>query len=316
MFLLGRGQVVRQRTLNLATYLHRLGIRTLVVGFDVPDAVGIQLGLPPTPNMYDWFRAPSPATLMESIVHPKDTTLPDILLSPNDARAASTIAYTDFVDRLGATVRETATEQAQLTPAVAAELAEGAALSAASGEAGRIGELVDAIRMLPRPYTAIVMDLPPTLANDWALIPVWHANAVLLVAEPSYTDQVNIAHAIATLTEKQTFRIPESAIYMVLNRVRAGDPMDGKQMQEGISAAVQRLMGHAFAPPLLASIPDSDTVRQLQTRFRPVIDKDETMRQAMHAVATYFFGAAIEQKKKQPRRGFRLGPVNFVRRGA
>jgi pilus assembly protein CpaF len=47
------------------------------------------------------------------------------------------------------------------------------------------------------------------------LIPVRHANAVLLVAEPSYTDQVNVAHAIATLTEEQTFRIPEAAISML-----------------------------------------------------------------------------------------------------
>ncbi|MEA3308135.1 MAG: AAA family ATPase [Chloroflexota bacterium] len=305
---------------NLGVVLHRLGVRTLVAGFDVPDAVGIQLGLPPTPNMNSWFRAPSAEQLLNAIRHPRERSWPDILLSPNDAQAAANIAYTDFVERLQAASRELAVEQEQLSPAVVGELVATAAHEAAYSAAGRIGKLIHALRMLPRPYTALVLDLPPTLANDWALLPLRQANAVLLVCEPTYTDQLNVAHAVYALThEGQTFQLPRSALYLVLNRLTPGQGLNGEEMQKGISAALETLLGEAWSPPIIAAIPASPEVRQAQTEFRPAVDRAPALDAALKGVAQYFFGAELGKRAAAPAQprggGFKIGPLRFRRGG-
>ena len=300
---------------GLATTFHRHGIRTLLVGLDVPDAVGIQLGLSPSPNMLEWFRSPSLETL-ESLIRQPKSPGPDVLLSPNDAVAAAAIANADFIERLREGVRETAATLPALTPAAAADIAaDGAQQAMAAGGAGRIVALIDAIRQLPRPYAAVVLDLPPTLANDWAVQPIRRANAVILVAEPSYTDQVNIAHAVQVLTGAvdARYRLSRSSLYIVLNRVQEGD-LDGKAMQEGIAALNEQSLGEAWAPPILAVVPASPTIRKAQMEFRSPLDTDPGMRTAMEAVARYFFGDVIAEKEPA-RRYIRIGPIRLgVRR--
>ena len=301
---------------GLATTFHRHGICTLLVGLDVPDAVGIQLGLSPSPNMLEWFRNPSPETLESLIRRPKSPDLPDVLLSPNDAVAAAAIANADFVERLREAVRETAATLPNLTPASVADVAaDGAQQAMAAGGTGRIVALIDAIRRLPRPYAAVVLDLPPTLANDWAVQPIRRANAVILVAEPSYTDQVNVAHAVQVLTGAvdARYRLSRSSLYIVLNRVQEGD-LDGKAMQEGIATLNEQALGEAWAPPILAVVPASPAVRKAQMEFRSPLDTDPGMRSAMEAVARYFFGDVIAEKEPA-RRYIRIGPIRLgVRR--
>ncbi|MBU0703027.1 MAG: hypothetical protein KKC18_04095 [Chloroflexi bacterium] len=61
------------------------------MGFDVPDATGIQLGLPMSPNALNWFRRPTREGFAASIQH-KDGL--DVLLSPNDKVEAYDGPYT------------------------------------------------------------------------------------------------------------------------------------------------------------------------------------------------------------------------------
>lgn len=298
---------------GLATVLHRHGIRTLLVGLDVPDAVGIQMGLSPTPNMLEWFRNPTPEVL-ERCVRRKAQDMPDVLLSPNDAMAAAAIANADFLERLRTIVRESASSLPTISPATAADLAaDGAQQAMAAGGTGRIVALVDAIRQLPRPYAAVVLDLPPTLANDWAVQPMRRVNAVLLVAEPSYTDQVNVAHAVQVLTGSvdSRYRLSRSAVYIVLNRVQPGD-LDGRAMQEGIAALNEQTIGESWTPPILAAIPASPAIRKAQTEFRSPVDADPDFRAAMESIAHYFFGDAIATDRRAPRKHVRFGPLKVA----
>ncbi|MEM2265287.1 MAG: AAA family ATPase [Candidatus Hadarchaeales archaeon] len=78
--------------LNFAAELSRRGIATLLMSFDIPDDVGVYLGLPPSPNQLAFFTNPTPAGLRGGI-QKKDAL--DILLSVGDEIAAEEIARRD-----------------------------------------------------------------------------------------------------------------------------------------------------------------------------------------------------------------------------
>lgn len=82
--------------LNFAAELARRGIATLLMGFDIPDDIGVYLGLPPAPNQLAFFSNPTPQGLRAGVQ--KKEAL-DILLSVGDEVAAEEIARRDPQDR-------------------------------------------------------------------------------------------------------------------------------------------------------------------------------------------------------------------------
>lgn len=181
---------------NLAYRLNQVGIRTLLMGFDVPDAVGVQLGLPMAPNSLNWFRRPSREGFAASLQR-KDGL--DVCLSPNDKVEAARVATRAF------------------------------------NQEGSIAGLVEAARDHHPPYAAIVMDLPPT-ETEWSIQPLLKANTVILVCEPDLTSAVNLVTSIRLLTGvfDDKHKIPRDAIFAVMNRVMPNDAMTPERMQNAI----------------------------------------------------------------------------------
>mgnify|MGYP001120896213 CR=1 FL=1 len=181
---------------NLAYRLTQVGIRTLLMGFDVPDAVGVQLGLPMAPNSLNWFRRPSREGFAASLQH-KDGL--DVCLSPNDKVEAARIATRGF------------------------------------DQEGSIARLVEAARDHHPPYAAIVMDLPPT-ESEWSVQPLLRANTVILVCEPDLGSAVNLVFTIRLLTGvfDDKHKVPRDAIFAVMNRVTPQDVITPDRMQSAV----------------------------------------------------------------------------------
>ena len=199
VFAIGGGKGGSGKTtvaVNLAYRLTQVGIRTLLMGFDVPDAVGIQMGLPMAPNSLNWFRRPSREGFAASLQH-KDGL--DVCLSPNDKVEAARIATRAF------------------------------------DQEGSIARLVEAARDHHPPYAAIVMDLPPT-ESEWSVQPLLRANTVILVCEPDLTSAVNLVSTIRLLTGvfDDKHKVPRDAIFAVMNRVMPEDQMTPSRMRDAV----------------------------------------------------------------------------------
>jgi cellulose biosynthesis protein BcsQ len=74
---------------NFAYELNRVGVRTLLMGFDTPDDVGVQLKLKRAPNSMNYYRRPGPEGFQASIQKKDDL---HVILSPNDFVLASQVA--------------------------------------------------------------------------------------------------------------------------------------------------------------------------------------------------------------------------------
>ncbi|MDW8029263.1 MAG: AAA family ATPase [Armatimonadota bacterium] len=279
---------------NFAYRLAQHGVRTLLVGFDTPDATGIQLGLPRAPNMGAWFRSPSRETLLGAVQR-KDGVL-DVLLSPNDPVEAARIEFSDLVDRA-------ARLAGGLSGSPEAVVRRAVEQALASADAGRIARLVDELRALHPPYAAIVMDLPPT-RTEWNIQPLMRATTVLLVAEPSLADQVNAIETLNILTGvlDPRYRVPRQAIYLVLNRVTDRDPLTPQAFREGIESAL------GWAPPVIARIPHDPEVRKAQIAFVPPVTRVDAFREGIDQVVGFFFPHLAG---KAPPRGLSIGGVRI-----
>ena len=182
---------------NFAYRLASQGIRTLLMGFDIPDDVGVQLGLKKAPNSLDWFYRPNPESFKAGLQQ-KDGLL-DVLLSPNDPVEAARIEKRD------------------------------------PNEPGTIVKLVDAARNHRPPYAAIVMDLPPT-ETQWSIQPLMRATDVVLVLQPSVSDAVKLISTVRLLTGvfSPEYRVPREAIYAVLNGVTEADNLTAGAIQNAV----------------------------------------------------------------------------------
>jgi cellulose biosynthesis protein BcsQ len=181
---------------NLWYRLNQVSIPTLLMGFDVPDAVGVQLGMPMAPNSQNWFRRRGREGFNASIQQ-KDGF--DVVLSPNDKLEASKIAA--------------------IPP----------------DQEGSIRGLVDAARDHSPPYGVFILDLPPT-ETEWSIQPLLRANTVLLVCEPDMASMVNLVSTVRLLTGvlDDRYKVPRDAIYAILSRVNPEDTMTPERMQNAI----------------------------------------------------------------------------------
>ncbi|MBN1933864.1 MAG: AAA family ATPase [Anaerolineae bacterium] len=160
---------------NFAYELNRQGVRTLLMGFDTPDDVGVQLGLKKSPNSMNYYRRPGPEGFQASIQR-KDEL--DVILSPNDFVLSGQVAQNQ--------------------------------------QPGNIQGLIQTAWTAN--YGAIVLDLPPT-EEGWAITPLLMANTLILVALPSFTDQVKTVQTVQLLTQTLSgqHRIPKENMFIVLN---------------------------------------------------------------------------------------------------
>lgn len=179
---------------NFAYRLMQAGIRTLLMGFDVPDDIGVFLNLSRTPNAANFFHRPGHEGFKASIQR-KDTL--EVILSPND-------------------------------PVFAEEVAARPPLSE-----GSIVQLIETARGQNPPYGGIVMDLPPT-ESEWSIQPLLRANTVIMVLQPSLADVNKLISTITLMTGVMDPRhaLPREAIYVVINGVTPDDNLTAKAIQE------------------------------------------------------------------------------------
>ena len=221
---------------------------------------------------------PNDQALQSAIQH-KDGML-DVLLSPNDAVHAAQIAAEDMIARAGSIAEEMG--RTDMPPRRLVEEAMRRALSEA--REGNIARLVDEARVLNPPYAAVVMDLPPT-QTEWNIQPLMRATAVILVAEPSLSDQVNAIETLNILTGvlDPRYRVPKEAIYIVLNRVTDRDPLTPNAFRDGIESKL------GWAPPVIARIPHDPDVRRAQLNFQAPVVSVEDFREGIDQIVAFFF---------------------------
>ncbi len=219
--------------LNFAYRLQQAGIRTCLMGFDIPDDVGSILGMRRTPNSLNFYRRPGRDGFAASIQR-KDGL--EVVLSPNDHVEAARIEERRPDDEAS------------------------------------IARLVEAARNHHPPYGAIVMDLPPT-ETEWSIQPLLRANTVILVLQPSVSDEIKLIDTVRLLTGvlDERYRIPKEAIYAVLNGVTEDDNITPQAVQEVVASKL-----NGYAPPVIGVIPWHSQVRPLQNRgVLPVTRIDE-----------------------------------------
>jgi cellulose biosynthesis protein BcsQ len=242
--------------INFAYRLNQVGIRTLLMGFDVPDDIGSILGLPRNPNSLYFFRRSGRPGFSASVQQTRYGM--DVVLSPNNHVEAARIA--------------------QRKPQ----------------EEGSIARLVEAARDHHPPYAAVVMDLPPT-ETEWSIQPMMRANTVVLVVQPSVPDEVKLIETIKLLTGvlDERYRVPKEAIYAVLNGVTDDDNITAGELQEAVAEFLKKdshaLGKDGYAPPVIATIPFQSRVRPLQNRgVLPVTSLDDYSR-AIDNMVDFFY---------------------------
>lgn len=181
---------------NFAAALSARGIRTLVIGFDTPDDLGVHFNLKRTPNSSSYFARPGREGFTASIQKVGSNDTLDVILSPNDIALADEIASKRPDDIAGL--------------------------------------VLEAFKHAP-PYSAIIMDLPPR-DDDWNIQPLLVANTVLLVLEPSVPGTIKAISQLELITRRlqEHQRVSEEAIYLVINGFSSADNMTAADIQAAI----------------------------------------------------------------------------------
>ena len=292
---------------NFAARLNQHGVKTLLMGFDTPDGVWSQLGLPATPNALNWFRRPG----REGFEASKQTTKfgLDVVLSPNDTAESAAIATNDFVERIQHAAFELARARPEMS--VGQVVAEAAAAAQRAAAPGQIAALIDAARDHHPPYAAIVCDLPPTLGTEWSIQPLLRASVVLCIVEPSRADAMNLLNTVKILTGAvdPRYRVPRESILAVLNRVTTDDELTPVRLMDSI----REYLG-GWAPPFIATLPHDPLVRQQQINFRLPIDQRDGFRKGIDALVSYFYSDVLAGHQAQDEGAGRFGIKIRVRR--
>ena len=236
---------------NFAYALTLAGVRTCLMGFDVPDDIGVCLGLRQAPNSSYFFRRPTRDAFTASIQEYHGL---DVVLSPNDPELADEVAR-----------RNPDTDE------------------------GAIGRIVDAARNHHPPYAAIILDLPPTY-SEWGLQPLTRANTVLVVTTPNLSDAIKLVRQLDLITDRfdPRYRIPRSAIYLVLNDQRREDNLPASAIQEVLADHL-----NGWAPPVIATIPHDPQVRPMQNRGDLPYRRLDDFTRGINTLVDHFYGHVL-----------------------
>jgi len=236
---------------NFGYALQLSGIRTCLMGFDTPDDIGVYLGLRQAPNSSYFFRRPTRDAFAASIQEYHGL---DVVLSPNDAVLADEVAGRD-----------------------------------PDTDEGAIGRIIDAARNHHPPYAAIVLDLPPTY-SEWGLQPLTRANTVLVVTTPNLSDAIKLVRQLQMITERfdPRYRIPRSAVYLVLNDRRREDNLPASAIQEVLADHLE-----GWAPPVIATIPHDPQVRPRQNRGELPYRRLDDFTRGINTLVDHFYGHVL-----------------------
>lgn len=226
---------------------------TCLMGFDVPDEIGVYLGLYNAPNASTFVARPTdPGSFAACIQTCQEL---DVVLSVNDDR--------------------TAEELREEKP----ELLDQLVWAARNHVSARTGQ----------PYGAIVLDLPPTKRED-AIRPLLQANHVLLIATPETGTIIKSASSVQLLSQEFAgqHRIPTERIHLVINRMRP----DIELREDGILQILREALGEQ-APAVKMVIPDdSPTVTNMHNRGQLPVTKKTAFGDAVGQLCTGLFGQA------------------------
>lgn len=150
-----------------------------------------------------------------------------------------------------------------------------------------------------RNYGAIVMDLPPT-ETDMAVRPLTQATTVVFVTLPTFADAAKLGRSVHLLTQRlaSQHRIPRENMCYVLNQVRPHDRFNADSV-----AATAATMGGGWCPPLVATIPFDERVRDLQVEGKLPVAHLDPIRETMDGLARNWYGGqvvSLAAAKKKP----------------
>ena len=209
---------------TLAVELARQHIKTLLCSFNSPPAAVGHMGLRFSPNATEWLNRPTVEGFAAAVQRPRSLEDLEVLLAPDDPHV----------------------------------------LAAAPGreieKPNSIQNLVFAAYSFN--YGAILLDLPPFADSMWAVQALLAANVAVLVCRPTLHDQFAALRAYRLLTEQLAaqLRVPQDAMFAVLNFATPDDNLNERDFQGGIMQMSGRF------PPILATFPYVSKLPAVQNR--------------------------------------------------
>jgi len=146
-------------------------------------------------------------------------------------------------------------------------------------------------------YAAVLLDLPAE-RTEWALQPLLAANMVLLVAQPTFIDQVRTVDLYRTLTETLAgkHRVPPESIHLVMNETSPDDSLLPRDFQRAAQDFLQRPF-----PPAIAGLPLDKAVRLAQNKGQlPVQELDGFAKSVRSLANTLFPGVTTVSSPSVP----------------
>jgi MinD-like ATPase involved in chromosome partitioning or flagellar assembly len=209
---------------TMAVELARQHVKTLLCSFNSPPAAVGHMGLRFNPNANEWLNRPTVEGFAAAVQRPRSLDDLEVLLAPNDPHSI---------------------EQAHESKADAVNSIQNLVFAAYSFN-----------------YGAILLDLPPFADSMWAMHALLTANVAVLVCRPTLHDQFAALRAYRLLTEQLAtqVRVPQDAIFAVLNFATSDDNMNERDFQGGIMQIAGRF------PPILATFPYISKLPAVQNR--------------------------------------------------
>ncbi|MBN1888877.1 MAG: AAA family ATPase [Thermoflexales bacterium] len=145
-------------------------------------------------------------------------------------------------------------------------------------------------------YAAVLLDLPAE-RTEWAIQPLIAANMVLLVAQPSFIDQVRTVDLYRTLTETLAgqHRIPPESIHLVMNETSPDDNLLPRDFQRAAQDFLQRPF-----PPAIALLPLDKCVRLAQNKGQLPTQELDGFAKGIRSLANTLFPGVTTTPLAQP----------------
>ncbi len=156
-------------------------------------------------------------------------------------------------------------------------------------------------------WAALVLDLPPDIASEWALQPLLAANTVLLVARLTLADANKMMQAYQLLTQRLAVEhaIPRENMFIVLNQYTRDDNISpsafSKMLQEAMPTRGQ-------VPPIIGVIPLDPAIPAIQNTGELPLLRCDGFRRAVEGVVDVFYRGVSpgQERRDHAPRGLRF----------